>query len=223
MKVRKFGLLAVVAAVAAVPVSADADSPRDRATGGGQVLLDPNATPTQGALDTVAFTAQREKGETDDSGLADGQVQVNRRQGDSPLKFHGVVECLIVFGSKSAGKAYISGYQRGTQTAENPEGVPFELYVVDGGSGEMERGADQILLWHGEETSQNEPDEEFPENMPTGPPEDEFCGIEEDPTSKYDSVPVQARGNTQVYDANPAAPAAAAPASSKSLSLSALR
>ena len=40
MKVRTLGVLAAVASLAAVPVAADADSGRDRATGGGQVLLD---------------------------------------------------------------------------------------------------------------------------------------------------------------------------------------
>lgn len=214
MKVRTLGLLGAVAALAAVPVGADADSPRDRATGGGQVIMDPNAQPTQGAFDTVAFTAQRAKGATDESGDAIGQVQVNRRLGDAPVKFHGTVECLIVFGTKSAGKAYISGFDNKTQE-------PFELYVVDGGSGETERGADQILVWYGPETEDNESDEQTPVNMPTGPPEDEFCGIEEDPSSKR-AIPVQARGNTQVHDANPAAPAARS-TSSKSLSLSALR
>lgn len=214
MKVRTLGLLGAVAALAAVPVAADADSPRDRATGGGQVILDPNAQPTQGAFDTVAFTAQREKGASDDSGLADGQVQVNRRIGDNAVKFHGTVECLIVFGTKSAGKAYISGFDNKTQE-------PFELYVVDGGSGANERGADQILVWYGPETEDNEPDQQTPGNMPTGLPEDEFCGIEEDPSSKR-AIPVQARGNTQVYDAQ--APAAARRSTStKSLSLSALR
>jgi hypothetical protein len=218
MKVRKLGLLAAVAAVAVVPVSADAESPRDRATGGGQVLLDPNNPPTTGALDTVAFTAQRAQGATDDSGLARGQVQVNRRSGGADaVKFHGVVECLIVFGTKSSGKAYISGHVK-----NDPE-TPFELYVVDGGSGEMERGADQILVWYGAETEENEPDEEFPENMPTGPPEDEFCGIEEDPSSKR-AIPVQARGNTQVYDASAAnAAQAQRSTSTRSLSVSALR
>jgi hypothetical protein len=220
MKVRKLGLLAAVGMVAAIPMTADAESPRDRATGGGQVLLDPNNPPTTGALDTVAFTAQREQGATDDSGLADGQVQVNRRSGtgDTQVKFHGVVECLTVFGTKSAGKAYISGH------VKNDPDTPFELYVVDGGSGDTERGADQILVWYGEETEDNESDEEFPANMPTGPPEDEFCGIEEDPSSKR-AIPVQARGNTQVYDASAAAEAKASTGarSSKTVSLTTLR
>jgi hypothetical protein len=185
MKVRRFVLLAAVAAVAAVPVTAEAGSARDRATGGGQVLLDPGNPPTGGALDTVAFTAQQEHGATDSA--ADGQVQVNRRSGGADaVKFHGVVDCLIVNGNK----AYISGADR--------DGVPFELFVVDGGSGDLERGSDQSILWYGPETGDNSPDQQVVGNF-TPPQEDEFCGIEEDPNSKR-TVTV-ARGNNQVYDA----------------------
>jgi hypothetical protein len=217
MKVRTLGLLTAVAAVAVVPVTADAESSRDRATGGGQVLLDPNNPPTTGALDTVAFTAQRERGATDDSGLADGQVQVNRRSGDdNQVKFHGVVDCLIILnGSKSSGEAYISGHVRGEDT-------PFELYVTDGGAGAAERGGDQTLVWYGAETEENEPDQEFPPF--TGGTEEEYCGIEEDPSSKRE-IPVVARGNNQVYDASEAnaAKASTRSTSAKTVSLSALR
>ena len=183
MKVRTLGVLAAVTAVAAVPVSAEAGSARDRATGGGQVLLDPNAPPTTGALDTVAFTAQQEAGATD--GAADGQVQVNRRSGEA-LKFHGVVECLIVTGNK----AYISGTAR--------DGSPFELFALDGGSGTEERGTDQTIVWYGSETEENDPDQQVIGNF-TPPQEDEFCGIEEDPNSKR--TVALARGNNQIYDA----------------------
>ena len=185
MKVRWIAVLAAVVAVAAIPVTADAGSPRDRATGGGQVLLDPNNPPTTGALDTVAFTAQQEHGATDSA--ADGQLQVNRRSGGADaVKFHGTVECLIVNGTK----AYISG--------ESRDGVPFKLFVVDGGSGQAERGTDQMIVWYGAETDENDPDQQVPGNF-TPPQEDEFCGIEEDPNSTR-TVTV-ARGNTQVYDA----------------------
>jgi hypothetical protein len=219
MKVRTLGVLAAVGALGALPVAADADSPRDRATGGGQILIDPDSPPQNGALDTVAFTAQRERGASDDSGLADGQVQVNRRSGDA-LKFHGTVECLIVIGGKSEGKAYISGVKRGSRTEENPEGTPFELYIVDGGSGENERGGDQGLVWFGPETEENEPDDMFVGNF-TPPEEDEFCGIEEDPTSKR-QIPALARGNYQVYDANPTTESSARKSSSKSASSTSL-
>ena len=189
----KLGLLAAVAVLAAAPIAADAETPRDKATGGGQLLLDPNDQPSTGALDTIAFTAQRERGATDDSGLADGQLQVNRRSGDA-LNFHGVVECLVIVGRK----AYISGFQRGTE--DNEDGpVPFELYIVDGGSGAAERAGDQGLVWYGPETEENEPDQLVPGNF-TPPEEDEFCGIEEDPSSKR-QIPALARGNYQVHDA----------------------
>jgi hypothetical protein len=185
MKVRRLVVLATLAVVVAIPVTADAGSARDRATGGGQVLLDPNNPPTTGALDTVAFTAQQEHGATDSA--ADGQVQVNRRSGGADaVKFHGTVECLIVNGTK----AYISG--------EDREGTPFELFVVDGGSGDAERGSDQSIIWYGPETDENDPDQQVIGNF-TPPQEDEFCGIEEDPNSKR-TVAV-ARGNNQVYDA----------------------
>ncbi len=184
MKVRTFGLLAVVGAMAAAPV-ADADSPRDRATGGGQVLLDPNAPPTTGALDTIAFTAQRARNVASDSTAAEGQVQVNRRSGEA-LKFHGVVDCLVVVGNK----AYMSGRSR--------DDVYFELFAIDGGAGSEERGTDQTIVWHGAETEENEPDQQVPGNF-TPPQEDEFCGIEEDPNSKRQGA--LARGNNQIHDA----------------------
>ena len=184
MKVRTLGLLTVVASLAAVPV-ADAGSPRDRATGGGQLLIDPNSPPETGALDTLAFTAQNRDG--GDETLATGQVQVNRRSGDSEVtKFHGVVECLVVRGDT----AYISGEAR--------DGAPFELYVVDGGAGVQERVGDQGMLWYGPETGENDPDQ----IETTGPlPEESLCGIEEDPDDGSDKTPALARGNYQVHDA----------------------
>src|SRR5215213_6198185 len=218
MKVRKLGLLAAVGVVAALPVvSADADAPRDKATGGGQLLLDPNNPPTTGALDTLAFTAQREQGASDDSGLADGQVQVNRRSGDqTQVKFHGIVECLVVLGDDTKGEAYISGHQRGTTT-------PFELYVVDGGSGAAERGGDQGLLWYGSETTSNDPDNQTPPFSNGLGPEPSHCGIEEDPSSKR-AIPPLARGNYQVrnYTAPSQQSAAAAKQSKSSTSLTSL-
>jgi hypothetical protein len=187
-KFSKLAMLAAVGAVVAAPV-ADADPPRDSASGGGQVLLDPNSPPTTGALDTIAFTAQRERGADDESGAADGQLQVNRRSGDA-LKFHGEVQCLIVVGNK----AYISG----EQSNQEGEGTPFELYIEDGSTGNEGAGGDMALVWYGSETSENEPDNQFVGNF-TPPQEDEFCGIEEDPSSKRD-IPVAARGNYKVND-----------------------
>lgn len=216
MKVRTLGLLAAVTAAAAVPVAADAETPRDKATGGGKVLLDPANPPTNGAADTLAFTAQRDRGATDASGLADGQVQVNRRSGEAgtQVKFHGVVECLMVVGSDGGGKAYINGYRKGA--ARTPENY-FELYVVDGGSGEAERSGDQAMVWFGaEETEQNEPDQMVVGNF-TPLQEDELCGIEEDPKNEVGI----AGGNYQVRDYT--APSSMSARQSKSTSLTALR
>lgn len=202
MKVRTLGTLAAVGALAMLPVAANADSPRDRATGGGQVLLDPKNPPQTGALDTVAFTAQRARGVASDSTLATGQVQVNRRSGaeGTQVKFHGIVECLVVVGGDEdgSGKAYISGYQRGTEDDEGGP-VPFELWVNDGGSGQNERSGDQGLVWYGPETEDNDPDQQAPGNF-TPPQEDELCGIEEDPLSKRPNAALM-RGNYQVHNA----------------------
>ena len=186
MKGRTLGVLAAVVAVVAVPVTAQAGSARDRATGGGQVLLDPNNPPTTGALDTVAFTAQQVAGTTD--GTADGQVQVNRRSGGADaLKFHGIVDCLIVSGNK----AYISGHERGTD-------VPFELFATDDSANPASSDTDQTIVWYGDETEENDPDQQVVGNF-TPPTEDEFCGIEEAPNSKREAS--LARGNNQIYDA----------------------
>ena len=204
----KMALLAAVGATVAAPI-AGAETPRDSARGGGQVLLDPSAPPTTGALDTIAFQAQRQKGATDESGLADGQVQVNRRSGDA-VKFHGVVECLIVVGNK----AYISG----VQSNQEEEGTPFELYIVDGGQTSEGKGEDQALVWYGPETEENDPDNQVVGNF-TPPQEDEFCGIEEDPSSKR-QIPVAARGNYKVNDTNPNAPASRKASRSSKVGLS---
>ena len=189
MKIRF--LLALVAALSLAMVAvAGADTPRDSARGGGQVLLDPDNPPTTGALDTLAFQAQREQGTADEDGFADGQVQVNRRSGEAgtQIKFHGVVECLIVVGNK----AYISGVRKGTE-------IPFELFVQDGGvPGDEGAGGDQAFVWYGPETEENDPDQQIIGNF-TPPQEDEYCGIEEDPSSKRE-IPAVARGNYKVND-----------------------
>lgn len=205
-KFSKVAMLAAVGAVAAVPMTAGAETPRDSARGGGQVLLDPNAN-AKGALDTIAFQAQRERGATDESGLADGQLQVNRRNGDTPVKFHGEIECLIVVGNK----AYISGVQKN----QEEEGTPFELYIEDGGQTSEGKGADSALVWYGAETEENEPDNQVIGNF-TPPQEDSLCGIEEDPRSKRE-IPVAARGNYKVNDYT--APSARRSSSRTALSL----
>ena len=87
----------------------------------------------------------------------------------------------------------------------------------------MERGGDQTLVWYGAETEDNDPDQQVVGQF-TPPQEDEFCGIEEDPSSKR-AIPVVARGNNQVYDASEAnaAKSSRTTKSTSSLSLSALR
>jgi hypothetical protein len=116
MRIRRLaGLAAGIAAVAAVPVAAQAGSGTDRATGGGQTLVG-----TQGAGNTIAFTAQG----TQDA--ARGQVQVVNREagtGRQQVRFHGTVTCLRVEGNT----AELAGVGR--------DGGAFTLYVVDNGEG----------------------------------------------------------------------------------------
>ena len=111
----------IVAALAAsgllVAPMAQAGSDTDRATGGGQVLFS-----TKGAGNTIAFTAQG----TPDDGK--GQVQFIDRtagKGQDQVKFHGIVECILVTGNT----AEIAGHARGDTTS------PFTLRVVDRGEG----------------------------------------------------------------------------------------
>ena len=116
MRLRNF-LIAVAVLALAVPNLASAGSPRDRATGGGQTLVD-----SQGAGNTIAFTAQ---GNVDD---ATGQVQYIDRTagtGQAQVKFHGIVECLRVEGNM----AEIGGTERDTNQ-------PFNLLVTDNDQGE---------------------------------------------------------------------------------------
>jgi len=199
--IRRMGLLAVVIALAAVPSIAAAKSEnagpkRDKATGGGQAFFDMR-DPT-GAGDTVAFTAQRARNAAEGSDDATGQVQVNRRGGSGGesdtgvVKFHGIVDCLVVNGdsesedevvTKGVGEAYIGGYVRGDASKR------FELYVRDGGKGQMERVNDVIMLFAPGETEDN--DQEGAESP--GP-----CGLN-DPDDTSVSM---ARGNVQVTNAN---------------------
>jgi hypothetical protein len=97
-----------------IPVAgAQAGSPRDRATGGGQT-----AVGLQGAGNTIAFTAQN----TGSGDAATGQVQYIQRI-DGQDKLHGTVSCLRVSGNT----AKIAGTGR--------DGRAFQLYVVDNGQG----------------------------------------------------------------------------------------
>ena len=108
--------VAGLAAIAVISGSASAGSPTDRATGGGQILIG-----TGNAGNTIAFTAQG----TPEA--AKGQVQVVDRsagKGQSQVKFHGLVECILVSGNM----AEIAG-------SERDSGDPFTLRVVDNGEG----------------------------------------------------------------------------------------
>ena len=208
MKVRRIGLLAAVAMFAAVPVTADAGSARDRVTGGGQVILDPNNPPQRGALDTVAYTAQRTTGGELDTD-AKGQVQVNRRSGaeGTQVKFHGVVECMHVIGNGDGGEAFVSGTSSKT-------GEPFELYVYDAGKNVESGETDIAMVWYAAETGDNDADNVFGGPQPgPPPPEEEYCGIEED---VEEQLPPVVRGQAKVYDASFGSQASSQSASTKS-------
>ena len=163
-------LIAVAAAVLALPTVASGASTRDAITGGGQAFFGSNGETGQGAGDTVAFSAKRERGAAEGSDAAVGQIQVNRRT-TSQVKFHGTFDCLVVNGEpgSGAGMAWASG--------ESRDGTPFQLYVEDGGKGQAERD-DMIMLFVGDETQDGD-----------GP-----CGFEDTDT---DSISLS-RGNVQV-------------------------
>lgn len=172
-------LTLAVSAVLVVPAAADAAASRDNVTGGGQAFFD--GREPSGAGDTIAFQAQRARGAAEGSDAATGQIQVNRR-GDGAVKFHGAITCLVANGTKSsgAGYAYMSGMTRATKTAE---AQPFELYVSDGGKGQMERN-DMIMLFVGSETEDNDSD------MPGA---NDVCGF----SDSFETTQM-ARGNVQV-------------------------
>lgn len=117
MRARVLAAMGCIALVGGA-TAADAGGPRDRATGGGQVLVSTDGT---GAGSTIAFTAQAVEGG------ARGQVQIVDRAagtGRDQVKFHGVVDCLSVQGNT----AKIGGTRRGG-------GDRFTVYVVDNGEG----------------------------------------------------------------------------------------
>jgi hypothetical protein len=114
MKPRVFVLCALFGAFA-IPVIAQAGSPRDRASGGGQILIS-----ARGAGNTIAFTAQNRSGGAADA--ATGQLQYIDRAGND--KLHGTVSCLRVTGNE----AKLAGTGR--------DGRTFQLYVLDNGQGQ---------------------------------------------------------------------------------------
>lgn len=115
------GVIALSSTFLFSPV-AQAGSPRDRATGGGQTLVG-----TGGAGNTIAFTAQNRDGGSES--FATGQVQYIDRSvgtGQDQVRSHGVVSCLIVTGNT----AVIGGtWTKGDRTGN------FEIQVVDNGEG----------------------------------------------------------------------------------------
>jgi hypothetical protein len=163
-------LIAAGVAVLALPTVASGASTRDAITGGGQAFFGTNGETGQGAGDTVAFSAKRERGAEEGTTDAVGQIQVNRRT-TNQVKFHGTFDCLVVNGepNSGAGMAWASG--------ESRDGTPFQLYVEDGGKGTMERN-DMIMLLVGDDTQDGD-----------GP-----CGFEDADT---DSISLS-RGNVQV-------------------------
>lgn len=167
-----------------VPVGvAQSASSRDKAIGGGQAFLD--SRDASGAGDTVAFTAQRAKGAPDGSDAAVGQIQVNRR-GTNAVRFHGTITCLVVNGGRSEGVAYMSGTTRANKRVP---AQPFELYVTDGGKGQMERSNDMIMLFVGDETDQGDDGSADDEQGP--------CGFAEEVSGVN-----MARGNVQTWNNN---------------------
>src|SRR5947207_12296637 len=113
MRRRTITITGLTLAIAIPVAAAQAGSPRDRATGGGQT-----AVSMQGAGNTIAFTAQ----DTGSGDAATGQVQYIQRV-DGQDKLHGTVSCLRVSGNT----AKIAGVGR--------DGRAFQLYVVDNGQG----------------------------------------------------------------------------------------
>lgn len=137
MRIRNY-LIAVAVLALAVPGFANAGSPNDRATGGGQILIPSDG---RGAGDTIAFTAQNTGGANN---AAKGQVQVVERtdgRGKGNVRFHGEVQCLIVQGNTAE--------LAGTYKNGNGATTGFILYAADNGEGAADlanNGADQIAL-----------------------------------------------------------------------------
>lgn len=124
--------LAVVAMVA-MTTGASAGSSRDRATGGGQILVGTSG----GAGDTIAFTAQQLA--AGDDVAAKGEVQyINRTGGTGKggIREHGDVFCIVVAGNM----AEIGYHPKGGDTDDDID----QLYVVDGG--EPNQGNDVVFI-----------------------------------------------------------------------------
>jgi hypothetical protein len=135
-------LAIAVAAIGAlaVPLIATAGSPTDRATGGGQILIDQKPGNGVGAGDTIAFSAQQVSGT-----VARGQVQFVDRTGGigkDQVKEHGEVFCMAMMGANVAEIGY------------DPRGDADDvdqLYVIDNGA-PGQGGTDMIFVDDNPET-----------------------------------------------------------------------
>ena len=129
MKVRL--LMAGFAAMSllAFPLVAEAGSPTDRATGGGQVLFSTDG----GAGNTIAFNAH---------GGADPKGQLQRIDrsagtGQAQVRFHGVVDC---YRQVNPTTAEFGGYNR-DNTADR-----WTAVVTDNGEGAKATNSDMIMF-----------------------------------------------------------------------------
>jgi hypothetical protein len=164
---------AVLVGALLVPSPAFAGSARDRATGGGQILVSAAGGPGS----TIAFTAQGTQ--TD----AKGQIQFIDRTagtGRDQVRAHYVVNCVSVESAQDNDEtaAYISGVNR-----DDPDDV-ITMYIVDNGEGAM---ADMDIVAvgpQGDDESSNGP-----------------CGVIE-PSDDERMTFALARGNVKTYDAD---------------------
>lgn len=165
---------AVLAGALVIPATAaSAGSPRDRATGGGQILVSTEGGPGS----TIAFTAQGSPEE------AKGQIQFVDRSagtGRDQVKAHYVVDCVAVEQAADTEEtaAYISGVNR-----DDPTDV-ITMYVVDNGEGMMADMDIVAVMPMGDDESSEGP-----------------CGVIE-PSMEERATYALARGNAQTYDAD---------------------
>jgi len=133
---KKFLIVGIAVLVAVPTTIAFGGSGRDRATGGGQILVG------KGAGDTIAFTGQAlASGNT----AAKGEVQYIDRTGGTGkgnIRFHGDVFCMIAEAGPNPGDPGMA------EIAYRPKGDPTgdvdQLYIVD--NGEPNQGNDVVFI-----------------------------------------------------------------------------
>jgi hypothetical protein len=173
-RIRTLALGALVLAML-LPTAATAASPRDRATGGGQILVGTDG----GAGSTIAFTAQETVAGGSPTDVK-GQIQFIERTGGTgrgQVRGHYEVDCLEVTGNT----AYIAG------VLKNGDGTTSEriyLEVVDNGEGANAMGADIVTV-----NRDADPDDDGDDDA------ENACDVPEGGTVSL------ARGNAQVHDA----------------------